>query len=136
MEGTPYQLETHMAHTEDGFVLVLHRLVPRPASGDGAERSGSGNGNGNGNGNGKRQGGSFSFGRSSSNTVSQHGTEHSMAVRSVGQSSGAVGRSIRSKRPHLNQFFCPCPPHTYTHRRQPSRPGRTARALRGGRPCC
>lgn len=60
MEGTPYQLETHMAHTEDGFVLVLHRLVPRQASGAGGENGAGGNGNG------KRA--SFGFGRSNSSS--------------------------------------------------------------------
>jgi hypothetical protein len=30
--GTDYKLETHCIKTEDGFVLVLHRLVPTAPS--------------------------------------------------------------------------------------------------------
>lgn len=68
VESTPYQLETHMAHTEDGFVLVLHRLVPRQASGAGSSE-GNGNPGANG-GNGGKRGGSLRFGRSDSNSNS------------------------------------------------------------------
>lgn len=74
MEDTPYHLETHMAHTEDGFVLVLHRLVPKKASGAGSDVNGSGStsvssSNGSANGNGGKRGGSLRFGRSDSSTV-------------------------------------------------------------------
>uniref|UniRef100_I2CQR1 Esterase / lipase n=1 Tax=Nannochloropsis gaditana (strain CCMP526) TaxID=1093141 RepID=I2CQR1_NANGC len=35
VEGTPFILETHTALTRDGFVLVLHRLVPKTSGQDG-----------------------------------------------------------------------------------------------------
>jgi hypothetical protein len=63
VEGSPYALETHMVQTEDGFVLVLHRLVPRLAS-----AAGEGNNQGDNNGGGKRSS-SFTKGFGRSNSV-------------------------------------------------------------------
>ena len=59
VEGSPYALETHMAQTEDGFVLVLHRLVPRLVSAAGEANNHGGNG-------GKRSSFGKGFGRSNS----------------------------------------------------------------------
>lgn len=63
-----------MAHTKDGFVLVLHRLVPKKPSGAGSDAKGNGStscssGNGSANGIGGKRGGSLRFGRSDSSTV-------------------------------------------------------------------
>lgn len=63
VEGSPYALETHMVQTGDGFVLVLHRLVPRLAS-----AAGEGNNQGDNNGGGKRSS-SFTKGFGRSNPV-------------------------------------------------------------------
>lgn len=97
VESSPYQLETHMAHTKDGFVLVLHRLVPRQASGAGEGNNGSGNG-------GKRSSFGMGFGRSNSSS------SNNSAVR--------VGRYACSSTRSMPASWSDSTPFIYHHDRR------------------